>query len=79
MAKPSTMPTRAEMSALWRCIEDSALMNRQMKVPDDTQEQIDGCKEVVRVARRAYVKINRLRGANGHREGLANHAIATEA
>jgi hypothetical protein len=64
MAKTTGMPTRAEMSALWRCIEDSALMNRQMKVPDDTQEQIDGCREIVRVARRAYLKINKLRRAS---------------
>lgn len=56
------LPTKAEMSALWRCIEDGALMNREMRKDSKfTNEQVAQMQEQVRAARSAYLKLNRLR------------------
>lgn len=63
--------SRAEMLALWRCIEDSALMNRQMLgIPSISTAQIEAERQRVSTARKGYLKLSKARKAptNEHKE-----------
>lgn len=60
----SDLPTKDEMSALWRCLEDSALMvaeGRRSGLISDANRVAERAR--LTKARRAYLKLNKLRKA----------------